>query len=247
MSHALAASISFEDERLVVTLQDGTIISVSLAHFPRLARATNEERSRWRLIADGEGICWECIDEDLSLRGIFKAMGQEAEEDLLYAQAMEEIEKEQAQFELDAIACPTDRIVMFVPERFAGPPRPKWNENQSGPDLNVSARFIAAWGDGAVNEITNSSCPEDCHVLEGNLAPPSEPGLWLFEGRLWWDEPSYYENESDLHASGHWRRLTSPELDKLLTEGSIAPVPAAPSHEPHVQANLPVDLDELVL
>ena len=35
--------------------------------YPRLAHATTEERDRWRLIGQGEGIHWPDLDEDISV------------------------------------------------------------------------------------------------------------------------------------------------------------------------------------
>jgi hypothetical protein len=50
---------------------DGRRISLPLAWSWRLERATSEQRSRWELIGDGEGVHWPEIDEDLSARGFF--------------------------------------------------------------------------------------------------------------------------------------------------------------------------------
>jgi hypothetical protein len=50
---------------------DGRRISLPLAWSWRLERATSEQRSRWELIGEGEGVHWPEIDEDLSARGFF--------------------------------------------------------------------------------------------------------------------------------------------------------------------------------
>jgi hypothetical protein len=55
---------------LHVDLSDGRRLSVPLAWFPRLLRATPTQRMRWRFIGGGEGIRWDEIDEDLSVRGL---------------------------------------------------------------------------------------------------------------------------------------------------------------------------------
>ena len=55
-----------------VALSDGRTLSVPLAWFPRLLRATAAERADWRLIGSGEGIRWETLDEDLSVRGLLR-------------------------------------------------------------------------------------------------------------------------------------------------------------------------------
>ena len=69
-SEARAQRVSVTEHSLVVDLVDGRIISVPLAWYPRLAHGTPPERSRWRLIGDGEGIHWPDLDEDISVEGL---------------------------------------------------------------------------------------------------------------------------------------------------------------------------------
>jgi hypothetical protein len=70
---ARAVQVSCADDRLRVVLSDQREISAPIACFPRLASATAEQLRRWRLIADGIGIHWEEIDEDISVRGLLTA------------------------------------------------------------------------------------------------------------------------------------------------------------------------------
>lgn len=58
---------------LVVTLADGRQIRRNLGHYPRLARATPDELSHWRLIGRGAGLHWPDLDEDLSVSGLLRA------------------------------------------------------------------------------------------------------------------------------------------------------------------------------
>jgi len=67
-----ATSAECTDDELVVVLSDGRTLSVPLAWFPRLLGATSAERADWRLIRSGEGIRWEALDEDLSVRGLLR-------------------------------------------------------------------------------------------------------------------------------------------------------------------------------
>jgi hypothetical protein len=67
-----ATSAKCTDDELVVVLSDGRTLSVPLAWFPRLLSATAAERADWRLIGCGEGIRWEVLDEDLSVRGLLR-------------------------------------------------------------------------------------------------------------------------------------------------------------------------------
>lgn len=63
-------------DELTVVLTDGRTVTVPLAWFPRLLRATAAQRQRWELLGDGEGIHWPDIDEDLSVAGLLR--GQSA-------------------------------------------------------------------------------------------------------------------------------------------------------------------------
>ena len=65
-----AEDVTVSDDTLCVDLSDGRSISVPLAWYPRLLRATPAERKRWRLIGRGLGIHWEDLDEDISVEGL---------------------------------------------------------------------------------------------------------------------------------------------------------------------------------
>ncbi|MBI3362929.1 MAG: DUF2442 domain-containing protein [Chloroflexi bacterium] len=66
----LARTVRFEGERMIVILTDEREVSVPINWYPRLARATPQQRDNWRLIGDGEGIHWPDVDEDLPVAGI---------------------------------------------------------------------------------------------------------------------------------------------------------------------------------
>lgn len=68
----LAADVSFTSDELTVSLVDGRRLSVPLAWFPRLARASAEQLHKFELLGDGEGIHWPDLDEDLSVEGLLK-------------------------------------------------------------------------------------------------------------------------------------------------------------------------------
>jgi hypothetical protein len=65
-----ARRVSVTDDALTVDLSDDRTISVPLAWLPRLTHGTEVERSNWTLVADGEGIHWPDLDEDLSVEGL---------------------------------------------------------------------------------------------------------------------------------------------------------------------------------
>jgi hypothetical protein len=65
-----AQNVRVTDEALIVDLSDGRTVSVPLAWFPRLLHGTTEERNKWRLIGDGEGVHWPELDEDISVENL---------------------------------------------------------------------------------------------------------------------------------------------------------------------------------
>lgn len=62
--------VRVSDEAIIAYLVDGRTISVPLAWSWRLSDATPEQRARWEIIGDGEGIRWPEIDEDISVEGM---------------------------------------------------------------------------------------------------------------------------------------------------------------------------------
>ena len=58
------------DEEIMAHLADGRTISVPLAWSWRLSEATTEQRSRFEIIGDGQGVHWSDIDEDISIEGM---------------------------------------------------------------------------------------------------------------------------------------------------------------------------------
>jgi hypothetical protein len=73
-----AIDVVLDDDSLTVALADGRRVTVPLAWFPRLLRATPEQRRNWRWIGDVQGIHWPDIDEDLSIEGLLRGPASEA-------------------------------------------------------------------------------------------------------------------------------------------------------------------------
>ena len=67
IEHARARDVQFQEDMLLVRMEDGRALMVPLAWYPRLAQATPLERGHWELIGRGVGIHWPDIDEDLSV------------------------------------------------------------------------------------------------------------------------------------------------------------------------------------
>ena len=69
-----AKEVTITDDELSVILADGRRITVPLAWFPRLLRATAAQRSNFELLGDGQGIHWPDVDEDLSVAGLLRGI-----------------------------------------------------------------------------------------------------------------------------------------------------------------------------
>lgn len=66
------ADVRCTDDDLIVDLMDGRTISVPLAWYPRLLKASVGERAQWERSAAGYGIHWPAINEDLSTEGLLR-------------------------------------------------------------------------------------------------------------------------------------------------------------------------------
>ena len=65
-----AESVRFSEDSMTVFLDDGRALSVPLAWYPRLLHGTKQEREKFELVGDGEGIHWPDLDEDISVEGL---------------------------------------------------------------------------------------------------------------------------------------------------------------------------------
>jgi len=70
----LASEVFVSEDELTVHLVDGRKLSVPLVWFPRLLHGSPEQRSRFELIGEGEGIHWEELDEDISVAGLLRGV-----------------------------------------------------------------------------------------------------------------------------------------------------------------------------
>lgn len=67
---ARVRSVEVTDKLIIAHLMDGRTISVPLSWSWRLADATPSQRNNFEIIADGIGIHWPDVDEDISVRGM---------------------------------------------------------------------------------------------------------------------------------------------------------------------------------
>jgi hypothetical protein len=65
-------AVYFMRDSLIVDLIDGRTISVPLNWYPKLLKATPQERANWEICGGGYGIHWPEIDEDLSTEGLLR-------------------------------------------------------------------------------------------------------------------------------------------------------------------------------
>lgn len=66
-------AVRFDEDSLWVDLADGRMIAVPLAWFPRLLRATPEQREKVELSPGG--LHWDALDEDISVAGLLAGTG----------------------------------------------------------------------------------------------------------------------------------------------------------------------------
>jgi hypothetical protein len=67
---ALAKALEFDENALRVVFMDGRVLSVPLAWFPALRRASPEQRARYEIGGGGVSLHWPELDEDLSIAGL---------------------------------------------------------------------------------------------------------------------------------------------------------------------------------
>ena len=64
---ARASKIWFDNDNMWLNLSDGRQLSVPLVYFPRLHKATEQQRENYELSGGGTGLHWDEIDEDISV------------------------------------------------------------------------------------------------------------------------------------------------------------------------------------
>jgi hypothetical protein len=66
--HLMAREILFSDDELTIVLKDGRRITMPLEWFPRLAKASPEEREEFEIVGAGGLIDWPEIEESILIR-----------------------------------------------------------------------------------------------------------------------------------------------------------------------------------
>jgi len=70
-------SVGFGNEKMYIELSTNRILAVPYTYTERLQSASQVDRESYRLIANGVGIHFDKIDEDISLEGIVRDFGSE--------------------------------------------------------------------------------------------------------------------------------------------------------------------------
>jgi hypothetical protein len=60
-----AKAVDVQSKWLRITTSDGKQLAAPISEFPRLKRASTQERRRWRLVHGGAAIRWDDLDEDV--------------------------------------------------------------------------------------------------------------------------------------------------------------------------------------
>jgi len=72
-SSVRATRVRFDQDSIWVDLSDGRVLGTPLAWFPRLLRATEEQRQEVRITS--RGLHWDALDEDISIAGLLAGAG----------------------------------------------------------------------------------------------------------------------------------------------------------------------------
>ncbi len=70
-----ATHVWFDLDNMWVKLADGRQLAVPLPYFPRLLRATPEQREQLTISGGGSGLHWDELDEDISVEGLLLGIG----------------------------------------------------------------------------------------------------------------------------------------------------------------------------
>ena len=73
----LIESVGFGDKKMYIELSTDRVLTVPYTYTERLKSASREDLENYRLIANGIGIHFNKIDEDISVEGIIRDFGSE--------------------------------------------------------------------------------------------------------------------------------------------------------------------------
>ncbi len=62
-----AQKVWFDNDNMWILFTDGRQLAVPFAYFPRLKKATPEQRKNFEMSGGGPGLHWDELDEDISV------------------------------------------------------------------------------------------------------------------------------------------------------------------------------------
>ena len=71
-----AMRVRFDEDSMWVDLSDGRTLGVPLAWFPRLLNSLPAQREEVRITS--RGLHWEALDEDISIDGLLRGLGDQS-------------------------------------------------------------------------------------------------------------------------------------------------------------------------
>ena len=75
VTEALAKRLRFDRDTMWIDLADGRQLGVPLAYFPRLLRASAQQREKYVISGGGSGLHWDDLDEDISVSALLMGIG----------------------------------------------------------------------------------------------------------------------------------------------------------------------------
>ena len=92
---AVITSIGFAKDKMFIELSTSRVLTVPYSYTKKLQNASVDDMKDYRLIANGVGVHFEKIDEDLSVEGIIRDFGNESKRINISIQAnlLEKIDK----------------------------------------------------------------------------------------------------------------------------------------------------------
>jgi len=69
-----AKELKFANDFMDVYLEDGRMLRVPLDWYPRLERASEAQRKKFKWIDDHRAMHWPAVDEDISIHGLLKGV-----------------------------------------------------------------------------------------------------------------------------------------------------------------------------
>jgi hypothetical protein len=70
-----ATKVHFDNDTMWVDIADGRQLGVPLAYFPRLIKATEQQRDNYIISGGGVGLHWDDLDEDISVASLLAGIG----------------------------------------------------------------------------------------------------------------------------------------------------------------------------